>query len=202
MQLLDAFGRPGVGRALTVKRLLELGVAPFEVLDTLVELAPQVQRRGRPLLCLPDQLGGVSAFAGKDLDLFGEGGGPLFGGPRSEREPLVVLLQTLQLGFEIPDTRILGSPFLGLASLLPPGGPERPDDALFRLLFRAEGGQQQTLGGVGLLEFLKVLRRDTFQGLEGLGWNLILDSGAKRAPGCRVVGDSARKAPQERRAAA
>src|SRR5918994_979079 len=74
------------------------------------------------------------------------------------------------------------------------------EDALFRLLFRAEGGQQQTLGGVGLLEFLKVLRGDALQGIEGLGWDLLLDSGAERAPGCRVVGDSAREAPQERRA--
>src|SRR5919112_1381997 len=100
VQLLDALGRPGVSRALAIERLLELGVSPFEVLDAFVELAPQVQRRGRPLLSFPDQLGGVGAFAGKDLDLFGEGSGPLPGGPGPEGEPLVVLLYALQFRFE------------------------------------------------------------------------------------------------------
>jgi hypothetical protein len=52
---------------------------------------------------------------------------------------------------------------------------------------------------VGLLEFLEILRGEAFQGFEGLGWDLLLDSGAERAPGCRVVGDSAREATQERR---
>src|SRR5829696_769506 len=200
VQLLDALGRPGVGRALAFERLLELGAAPFEFLDALVELAPQIQRRGCPLLRLSDQLGGVRAFARKDLDLFGEGSGPLFGGPGSEREPLVVLLQALQFGFEIPDTRILGGPFLGLASLLAPGVHERPDDAIFGLHFRAEGGQQQALGGVDLLEFLQVLRGETFQGFEGLGWDLLLDGCAERPPSSRVMGDPARDAPKEGRA--
>src|SRR5918995_153696 len=199
VQLLDTLGRPGVGRALPIERLLELGVALFEVLDAFVELTPHIQGRGRPLLRLPDQLRGVRAFTGEDLDLFGEGGGPLFSGPGCEREPLVVLLQTLQLGFEIPDPRVLGGPFLGLALLFPPGVDERLDYALFWLLIRAQGGQQQALGGVGLLELFQVLRGEIFQGLEGLGWDLLLDGGAERAPGGRVVGEPARDAPEEGR---
>src|SRR5215213_7484391 len=163
VQLLDALGRPGVGRALAIERLLELGAALFELPDALVELAPYIQCRGRPLFRLPDQLGGVRALAGKNLDLFGEGGGPLSGGPGSEREPLVVLLQALQLGFELPDARIFGGPFLGLAFLRPPGVHERPDDTLFWLLFRAEGGKKQALGGMDLPQILQVLRREVFQ---------------------------------------
>ena len=108
----------------------------------------------------------------------------------------------LQLGLEVPDVRVLGGLPLRRAPLIPPGVHQHLDDALFGLLLRAEGGQQQALGGVGLPDLPQGLRREALQGVEGLGWDLLLDGGTKRAPGGGVLRDPARDAPEQRRAAA
>jgi hypothetical protein len=97
---------------------------------------------------------------------------------------------------------VLGGPLLGLLVLLPPGPYEGPDDLFVRLLLGAQGREEQALGGVGSGELLQLLGREILQGVEGLGWDLLLDGRTKRAPGGGVLRDLARDAPHERGAGA
>ena len=191
MQLLDSLGCPGIGRALTLERPLELGAAPLQLGDAIVELAPHVECRGGPLLRLPYQLRGAIALAVENLDLLGQRRGPLLGGTRGERELLVLLLEALQLGLELPDAGVLGSPLLGLLVLVPPGPYEGGEDLSVWLIFGAQGSEEQALGGMGAGEVLQLLRREVLEGGEGLGWDLLLYGGLESAPGGSVLRDLA-----------
>ncbi len=139
--------------------------------------------RGGPLLGLPGQRRGVLALAGEDLDLLGQGGGPLVGGPRGEGEPLVLPLQALQLGLEVPDAGVLGGLLLGLPLLRRARPPVAPStDLRIRLLLGAQGRQQQALGGVGLRQ---APRRSPGRG----------SPGPRRSPGGICSWTAVRKAP-------
>src|SRR3712207_8621323 len=161
--------------------------------DTLVELAAHVQGRGRLLLGFAHQVRSPLPLAGEDRDLLGQRRGALLGGARGERELLVLLLQALQLGLELPDVGVLRGPLLGLLVLAAPGLYEGRDRKSTRLPLAAKGREEEPLGGVGVGELLQLLRREILERVEGLGRDLLLHGGPERAPGGGILHDPARQ---------
>src|SRR5919202_4167128 len=97
----------------------------------------------------------------------------------------------IQLRLKVRNVSIVRSPFFSLPFLLVPGRNQSFHGFVLGFGLAAQGSEQQTLRGVGGREFLYVLELEVLQSLEGLGWYLLSNDGAKCSPCCGVVHDLA-----------